>query len=74
MEGITIRTIRYNTPLFFMLSDYSLSHNKETLTCTVVTDYGFSSTHGVLSELRIECQVNLIVFKALMSLALPPML
>ena len=58
-----------------MLSNYSLSNNKQPLTFTTAADCGFNSKYVVfvICDLRIECQVDLTVFKALMSHAPPPL-
>jgi len=44
-----------------MLFNYSLSHNKQPLTCTTLEDCGFYSVQqtGVLCEVRTECLASL---------------
>ena len=61
-------------PHFFMLSNNSLSNNKQTATHMY---YGnrlrfLLQAWGVICELWFECEVDLIVCKVLMSLAPPP--
>jgi hypothetical protein len=56
-----------------MLFKYSLSQNKQPLTHTVVADRLLLQACGVLYEVRTKCHVDLLVFKALMSLAPSPL-
>jgi len=56
----TTRTVSYNaenSTLVFVLFNYSLSRNKQPLTCTAVAGCGFYSKHGLFS---VRCELNVM--------------
>ena len=59
MAGITTRGVRHNieNSTLYMLSNYSLSNNKQPLTCITAAECGINPKHGVLSvisELNVK--------------------